>query len=599
MRGRPVVDIGGYLAGAYEVAGTAHGGMGWVYLVEDLAAKKKGILLRYALKTVLDYGPWVLHRRQRKRKDLGREIYDGQVDRFRQESERWVSLGSHTNLINAIAVINLEGKPYLILEYAEGGSLAERIQAQRVAVQEVVEWSLQVCNGLEFVHQHGVIHCDIKPGNILFGRDQAVKITDLGLAVVMFETPHSAPSVMPHKLTPERRMGIGGTPAYSPPEQFEGYVDERSDIFAYGATMFEMLLGNSPFAESPSVDMQNSGGHVPVVNRVDPSIPSSLSEIIAKCLEFEPSNRFATAADLRTALESIRHSLRQPSREWSSRRESTKWKSFEFRSRVVQADATVFDDRAQFEKVIYSLTALGKYDQAIAAADRAIVADPNYAGHWINRGVACGEAGKSQEAVLSFQQATDLEPRNALAWANLAFAYRSDGRREEGTCAATEAVHLSDKTPEAWHALGCCQLDLGKLHDSIASLERAIALAPHDFRIMFNLAMSQSRCGFDSDAVASFRRTLELNPECVPAYAELALLYAAAGEFGEALSVVGEGLAVQVDDARLWVVHATVLWASGSSPDEAVQSLNRALKIDPERYDALELLSAIRREANQ
>ena len=173
----------------------------------------------------------------------------GRVERFQREARLLASL-NHPNIASIYGLEESGGTNFLVMELIEGDTLADRIKAGPIPVEEALKLALQIAEGLEAAHEKGVIHRDLKPANIKVTPDGKVKILDFGLAKA-FALDHgeSKPSDSPTISAAATRQGvILGTAAYMSPEQARGKsVDRRADIWAFGVVLFEMLTGKMAF----------------------------------------------------------------------------------------------------------------------------------------------------------------------------------------------------------------------------------------------------------------------------------------------------------------------------------------------------------------
>lgn len=195
----------------------------------------------------------------------------------------------HPNLRQVYAAGGLDDNPYLVLEYVEGGTLAEVVQ--RPLPIELCVWiAKEVARALQALHQHGILHRDVKPKNIFVASTGEVKLADLGLAVDLDEA----------------QRNLAGTMAYFPPEIVLGQAaTEASDLFSLGAVLYEMLTGEAPFADhTQSALLHRIANLDPTpVEKLRPQIPAELAALSRKLLAKAPEMRFACAADLLEALE--------------------------------------------------------------------------------------------------------------------------------------------------------------------------------------------------------------------------------------------------------------------------------------------------------
>ncbi len=223
----------------------------------------------------------------------------GDSERFRREARAAVSL-DHPNIAKVLEVGEHEGRPFLVLPLYEGETLKKRLdRAEEVApmpVAEIVSIAAQLASALETAHSAGIIHRDLKPANLILTRGGRVKLLDFGLAFWEGST----------RLTDSD--GAVGTVAYMAPEQLRGEeVDARADLWAFGAVLYEMLAGRSPFTRGPQESLQDLMLTIlekepPALAELRPETPPVLAAIVARCLQKDPAARFANAGEIVEAL---------------------------------------------------------------------------------------------------------------------------------------------------------------------------------------------------------------------------------------------------------------------------------------------------------
>ena len=216
------------------------------------------------------------------------------LDRFRREASAVRSL-SHPNIVQ-VYDIGQEGEVhYLVMEYVEGESLAQVLYREgRLSLPRAMEIARDVCAGLDAAHRAGIVHRDIKPGNILLGKDGAAKIADFGLVKELADGTN-----------PITGSGIVGTSEYLSPEQIEGKrVDGRADLYALGIVLYQMLTGRLPFIGDTTVStLYRHLNEAPTPPReLDPRIPIQIERVLLKLLGKQPDTRYATAGELHAEL---------------------------------------------------------------------------------------------------------------------------------------------------------------------------------------------------------------------------------------------------------------------------------------------------------
>jgi len=218
------------------------------------------------------------------------------VTRFRREALSAARL-VHPNIVQVydFGEDNDSGRQYIVMEYVEGSSGAEILSSEgTLAVSEAVGILAQACRGLDYAHRSGVIHRDVKPGNLLRSRDGVVKLADFGIAKALSEESSIT------------QVGsVLGTAAYLSPEQASGQgSNPRSDIYALGVVCYQFLSGRLPY-EAQSITelaLKQQREAPPLLNELNPDVSPELAAAVDRALELEPEARYETAEELRVAL---------------------------------------------------------------------------------------------------------------------------------------------------------------------------------------------------------------------------------------------------------------------------------------------------------
>lgn len=209
---------------------------------------------------------------------------------------------SHPNLIRLLDYGEQEGSPYLITDYFRGGTLKQRL-GRPLPWQEASHLIIPIANALAYIHQNRIVHCDVKPSNILIGDSGEPMLSDAGIATIMEveETPDSTDT------------GIGfATPAYMSPEQAMGTkIDTRSDIYSLGVVFYEMVTGKKPFeADTPMATiMSHMVSPLPKPTQFSPDLPGDMEKVIMDALARHPEDRFQSMQEFEAKL---RHLLDGP-----------------------------------------------------------------------------------------------------------------------------------------------------------------------------------------------------------------------------------------------------------------------------------------------
>jgi eukaryotic-like serine/threonine-protein kinase len=278
--GRPAAELvpGATFAGRYQIEQVlGRGGMGMVYRAVDLQLDET-VAIKTLLAEVLMRSP-------------------EEVERFKREI-RLARKITHRNVLRTYDYGEAEGVYFISMEYVRGYTLAELLEeSPRMAPRVVMGVSRQICRGLQAAHEQGIIHRDIKPQNVLIDHKGEVKLMDFGIAR-MAEAPEAMTAA----------GLIVGTPHYMSPEQVQGkQLDPRSDVYAMGVMLYEMLAGERPF-NSPSL-MAVLTAHItdkprPLID-ARPDVGRDINAIVMKCLAKEPKERYANAGEMLGDLDKV------------------------------------------------------------------------------------------------------------------------------------------------------------------------------------------------------------------------------------------------------------------------------------------------------
>jgi beta-lactam-binding protein with PASTA domain/predicted Ser/Thr protein kinase len=265
--------------GRYRVLGRLGvGGMATVYLAEDSSLGRK-----VALKVMAE-----------------RYAEDGEfVERFRREAQAAARL-NHPNIIAVYDRGEADGRPYIAMEYLQGRTLKQIIQKEGpLPPERAVAIAMQILAGLRYAHEHGVVHRDVKPHNVLVGDDGRIKVTDFGIA-------HAGDPQM-------TEVGsIVGTAQYLSPEQARGRsVGPQTDIYSLGVVLYEMLAGRVPFEgdSSVAIAMQHVSDEPPPLRSLAPDVPETLALVVAHAMLKDPAQRYGSADEFAADLDRVRRGL--------------------------------------------------------------------------------------------------------------------------------------------------------------------------------------------------------------------------------------------------------------------------------------------------
>ena len=223
--------------------------------------------------------------------------------RFEAEARAAAAL-NHPNILAVYQMGTYLGVPYMVTELLEGKTLTETIRRSPLPLRKAIDYAVQIAQGLAAAHEKGIVHRDLKPDNLFVTKDGRIKILDFGLAKVV-QPKESLTNQAPTITLPGVAMGTVG---YMSPEQVRGLtVDHRSDIFALGAILYEMVMGKATFQKPTSADTISAilNEEPAPISQLAPDTPVGLEKVVSRCLEKNAEQRFQSASDLAFALQAL------------------------------------------------------------------------------------------------------------------------------------------------------------------------------------------------------------------------------------------------------------------------------------------------------
>jgi serine/threonine protein kinase len=290
----------GMRLGKYLIASQlGAGGMGVVYLAKDTSLGRTVVI-----KVVKFQSEEEAYRRLT-------------IDRFRREAMAASRVGQHPNVALVYAFDEIDGRHLLVMEYIEGRTLKQELtrsdgKSRALPPRKAAQVAIGILKGLEAIHAAKILHRDLKPGNVMLThKDDQVKILDFGLGKASEASGEPA-----FDLTLTTHGVAPGSPLYMSPEQtLGGKVDGRSDVYSVGIMLFRMLVGREPFVRAMPKDLFEAHRHAPIPPIAAPNgatIPDALKAVVRKAMAKTPAERFATAAEMRAALEAVDFTVRPP-----------------------------------------------------------------------------------------------------------------------------------------------------------------------------------------------------------------------------------------------------------------------------------------------
>jgi len=531
-------QIGDKIENRYEIHDIKQGGFGIVYICYDHTDE-----LPLALKTF-----------QARFLSSQKEIDD-----FTQEAITWTKLDKHKNIVKAYYVKNIEGQPYIFLEYVAGGNLDEWLYTRQLDLPLALNFALQFCTGMDYSYQKmGLIHRDIKPGNILLTSDKTVKITDFGLAKTLELEAQPEQTMVPPDISYVQSTTAGTLP-YMAPEQFKGKkIDIRSDIYGFGIVLYQMVAGTYPLPKKSSWEkMHLIQSPLPIKQ----SIPAELDALIHKCLEKDAAKRYRNFSDLRQDLSKI---------------------YFDLTGETIPEESGKVLEVWELNNKGGALGNLGRYDEAIDCYDEALDINPRYADAWNNKGAALGNLGRYDEELACYDEVLDVNPRFAGAWYNKGIALGNLGHTDEALTCYDKALDINPRCAEAWNNKGNVLDNLGRAEEAIDCYDKALDINPRYAEAWNNKGNALDNLGRAEEAIDCYDKVLNINPRFAEAWNNKGTELVNLGHAEEAFACYDKALDINPRHAETWYSKGVALYNLGRS-EEALDCYDKALDINP-RY---------------
>src|ERR1700682_4122066 len=225
--------------------------------------------------------------------------------RFEQEARAAAAL-NHPNILAVYQMATHEGVSYMVSELLDGETLRERLRRGPIPLRKAIDYAVQIAHGLAAAHDKGITHRDLKPDNLFATKDGRVKILDFGLAkLAQQRDAYGVEATIAEGTAPGVVMGTVG---YMSPEQVRGKTaDHRSDIFAFGTILYELVTGKQSFHKPTSAETMTAilNEEPPSISQLAPNTPPGLQRVVHRCLEKSPEHRFQSSSDLAFALEAL------------------------------------------------------------------------------------------------------------------------------------------------------------------------------------------------------------------------------------------------------------------------------------------------------
>ncbi len=443
--------------------------------------------------------------------------------RFLAPARAWAALPVHAHIAQVRLIEIVHGQPVLFQELLTGGDLGYRVGTSWLtdAPLRVLSLAIQCCDALVHAAAHGVpVHGNLKTSNCLLTRHGTLKLSDFGLGTALHGLP-PAPA----------GAGVSGELAYTAPERLDSAAApaERSDIYAFGVMLYEMLTGSLPLWPDAAAA---APGPVVFDARVLIERFATLGRVVETCLAHDPERRFRDFRVLRAIL----------------------------------ADS---------------------YRQLTGSMPAAALAGPELEQEQsANRAAGLSELGRHTQALAVLEPALARAPHSARLWAGKGAALARQGDRTGARACYARALEIDGADAQTWRELGSLQRAAQQPVEALAALERALALEPRDGEAWLDKGRALEALGDDEEALESYRQALKRHPRCAPAWQQMAGIYRRRADTERAIDCLKRALGLEPHALPAWLALAALQRAAGRAHEE-LECYERACMLAPDSEEPL------------
>jgi len=561
------------------------GGMGSILLIEEISSKVK-FVFKSPLEERLDYFKYISYN------DFNN---DPRYKNFRDEVLTHIKL-IHDNIIDFYGFEILDGIPRILLKYQEGGTLKEWIDnEQTITFQIIIDFLIQIAEGMNFTHINGIIHRDLKPENILISENQVVKIADFGIAKLSInEKVWKNMNEIKQDSVEEIGSYFAGTYGYASPEQIiTNHISHKTDVFSFGVIGYIMCLLLIKSAKNSEMDLYEFPNKLASISKDfhqsiqtnDPSKSEFLSamrdcitnyklklkqklsingsnivfDILFKCLESDPDNR--------ESFDTISKNLQEIYTQITSKKYIKKKELS-----VLSQDLLKYTLRGQ------SLKVLGDPDNANIFFEEALKIPPDDVETLHNRGVVFNAMENYREAIKCYDQVIKFNNKNTHAWFNKGSCLEKLEDISNAIKCYDEVIKNDMRYPDAWFNKGTIMKNLKRYKEAIMCFEKALDVDPWYIESMINKGAIFGEIGDYWKALIYFYESLVINPKFVRSYYNIGVTYDELKNFDKAIKFYDYVLILDPRHFKALYNKALILENSGKS-DKALGCYNQLTKI--------------------
>ena len=554
--------VGDVIKSRWQIYGIILGGFSSVYQVYD--SKERSV---FAIKTVGE--------------DVG-FFSPNAFPLIKKEANVWIDLGFHKNIARLHFIEEVERQLFIFLEYVDNGDLSAYIGKPLLLnnLGRVIDYAIQICCGMIYATNNGLLsHGDLKPKNILLTKDNIIKITDFGFSrVKKYLYDYS-----------------GGTLEYMAPELWGDWVDSniKTDIYAFGALIYEMITGNPPFGKRPIItkdELRNCHEKKEIIPLTGDFY--FLNELIMQCLEKSPEKRPVNFKQIRQELLDLYIKIIKIPYSDDDSCENSQTEDFISKGASLYGVKRYMEAIEAYEKAIYFKVSekvawsnmgvvyqdLKQYDEAMKSYNNALQIDPQYSTALANKGELLRILGEYDDSISCLNKAIQLDITNINAILSIGATFHAKGKYQEAIKQYDAVLCLDRNNSKAIINRAIAYRDLGKLSDSFDLLENAkengakdaellldlqklalmLVASQEDISSKYGLAIAMMDMKNYELALKYFDEAIKENPLDSDIYVEKGICLGAINRSDEAFRCFDEAIKLNPNNKRAWFNKGTV-----------------------------------------
>jgi tetratricopeptide (TPR) repeat protein/pSer/pThr/pTyr-binding forkhead associated (FHA) protein len=487
---------------------------------------------------------------------------------FEKEALVWAGIGKCPYIVSAYVVIRIDNYPFIVIDYIapdENGRNTLSHHLDNLTLPEILKYSIEFCYGMEYVYAKEVkAHGNIKPNNIMITPDKTVKITDFGSAKLAqeIEFKEYIPENEKSDLAIFKGSGglTSGTLPYMAPEQFDGQMNQISDIYSFGVVLYQMAKrGALPFTGKNALEYEKSHREQAVCG-----FDSPLFEIIAKCLEKEPDKRYLSFAAMRLDLEKL--FLKETGK------------------KIIPLEGAKLEASELLNKGV-ALYYFGRQESGIACYDKAIAINPAYSDAYYIRANAYHDKGNLEQAIADYSKAIEINPVYIKAYYNRGVFYHDKGNLVQAISDYNKVIAINPAYPDIYYNRANAYHDKGNLEQAISDYSKAIEINPAHLKAYRSRGSVYYDKGDPDLAILDYSKAIEINPQDAEAYNSRGVTYHRKGKFDLSIADYNKAIAINPKYAEAYNNRGITCHKKGDL-DLAIADYNKAVEINPKYAEA-------------